>query len=282
MPATDPASYPIGTVIVHPDDDRNSQTARRRVAVDDSTHAGPYKGCRWERLTGVGIHDGGCDPVHSDAVVGWPVQPLAELAVVLVHEQDAEIQRLQRTNESLLAMLERMETLHITWRGPGGEEFHPDWCRECRVDKVRAGLGDLERQRDAWWNQRAAGAAEVRASREAWAIEADRLDVIATAARYYVQPDTCDGSDCDHDDEVCVHMDELYATADDAGAARQVPWLEAERERLLTIAARYAELSLAVADALHVSASTSSDDLIAMLDLPLYAGSDTTEGGAAR
>lgn len=83
VPAADPASYPIGTVVVHPDDDRNSPTARRRVAVDDSTHAGPYKGCRWERLTGVGVHDGGCDPIHSAAVVGWWVQPLAELAVVL-------------------------------------------------------------------------------------------------------------------------------------------------------------------------------------------------------
>lgn len=89
----------------------------------------------------------------------------------------AEIARLRGTNEALLAMLERMETLHVTWFGPDGEEYHPDWCRECRVDKVAAELADLESQRDAWWNQRAAELAEVRASREAWAIEAMGLDV---------------------------------------------------------------------------------------------------------
>lgn len=95
-------------------------------------------------------HPGGA--VHFDleadaAVVGWPVQPLAELAMALGHrdasapipdEQDAEIERLRSTNASLLAMLERMETLHVTWHGPDGEEYHPDWCRECRVDKALA------------------------------------------------------------------------------------------------------------------------------------------------
>lgn len=126
----------------------------------------------------------------------------------------------------------------------------------------------LEGERDGILTQLVRLAKEferVRASREAWAVEADRLDVIATAARYYAQPDTCDGSDCDHDDEVCVHMDELHATADDAGAARQVPWLQAERERLLTICAKGNDFVLAVAEALGMPASTSNDDLIAGL-----------------
>jgi hypothetical protein len=84
-PAESPAEDPHGTVRVHPDDDHMSPTARRRIAVDASDYCGPYEGCRWQRLTGVGIGDGGCDPLHSRDVAGWPVQPLAELAVVLGH-----------------------------------------------------------------------------------------------------------------------------------------------------------------------------------------------------
>lgn len=80
-----PAEDANGTVRVHPDDDRRDPAARRRIAVDDSDYCGPYEGCRWQRLTGVGIGDGGPDPLHSDDVAGWPVQSLAELAVVLGH-----------------------------------------------------------------------------------------------------------------------------------------------------------------------------------------------------
>lgn len=81
------AGDPVGTVRVHPGDNRFEPTARRRIAVDASDYAGPYEGCRWQRLTGVGIGGGGCDPLHSRDVAGWPVQPLAELAVVLGHPQ---------------------------------------------------------------------------------------------------------------------------------------------------------------------------------------------------
>jgi hypothetical protein len=83
--AGDAPGDPVGTVRVHPDDNRFDPTARRRIAVDAPDYAGPYEGCRWQRLTGVGTWDGGCDPLHSRDVAGWPVQPLAELAVVLGH-----------------------------------------------------------------------------------------------------------------------------------------------------------------------------------------------------
>lgn len=55
------------------------------------------------------------------------------------------------TVESLLAMLERMETTHVKFRGPDGEQIHPDWCRECRVtkaqrerDEARAAIADID------------------------------------------------------------------------------------------------------------------------------------------
>lgn len=124
----------------------------------------------------------------------------------------------------------------------------------------------LTRERDSALAKAARLADElsrVQESRLAWAIEADRLDVIAAAARYYVQPDTCDGSDCDHDDDVCVHMDELHATADDAEKARQVPWLEAERERLLKRCGKAGDFELDVAETLGASAGASNADLIA-------------------
>jgi hypothetical protein len=144
-----------------------------------------------------------------------------------------------------------------SWDGVNCEDYHDSEFPGSADAVLAVVVPALERL--------AAELAEVRASREAWAIKADRLDVIALAARYYVQPDTCDGSDCDHEDEVCVHMDELHATADDAGAARLVPWLEAERERLLTICAKGNDFVLAVAEALGMPASTSNDDLIAGL-----------------
>lgn len=40
---------------------------------------------------------------------------------------------------------ERMETQHVTFFVKDtGEEIHPDWCRECRVDKLRAELDALK------------------------------------------------------------------------------------------------------------------------------------------
>lgn len=93
--------------------------------------------------------------------------------------------------------------------------------------------------------------------------ELDRLAAIATAARYFVQPEGCKDMACDHDDDVCVRMETRFATADDAIAAAKVPWLEAERERLLGICAKYGDFTLAVAEALGLPASTSNDDLIA-------------------
>lgn len=152
IPATsDPAGDPIGTVRVHPDDDPKQWDARRVMFVSTRTER------PWWAIAGDPF---GLPAMSHDEVRSWQPQPLADLAVVLGHaEPSVDValrERLRATNESLLAMLERMETLHVTFTGPDGEELHPDWCRECRVAKVQAALGDLERQRDAWWNQRAA------------------------------------------------------------------------------------------------------------------------------
>lgn len=280
------AEDPVGTVRIHFDDNPKNPNARRRIAVDATDYCGPYEGCRWQRLTGVANDHLGSDPVHSDSVMGWPIQPLAEVALVLGHPkpripvdlavvygfelgqrdvystlldlcgfvEDGELSaagsadndlaaeradavmefislakgsmlprkllpvdprptvdgdlreraedlwssldwtlwghglgdvlrermadtmlaalpaadldqalqlmqawkerrgypvmheqfaQLRATNKSLLAMLERMETQHVTFFGPDGEEFHPDWCRECRVDKARAELDEV-------------------------------------------------------------------------------------------------------------------------------------------
>jgi hypothetical protein len=85
IPATTAAEDPIGTVRIHFHDNPKSPDARRRIAVDASDYCGPYEGCRWQRLTGVANDHLGSDPVHSDHVAGWPIQPLAEVALVLGH-----------------------------------------------------------------------------------------------------------------------------------------------------------------------------------------------------
>lgn len=105
--------------------------------------------------------------IHPNEFGGYDVDygDFADIALAVVQpvleHQAAEVQQLRAANASLLAMLERMETLHVTFHGPDGEEYHPDWCRECRVDKVRAELADM------------------RASREAWAMEATSQDGLA-------------------------------------------------------------------------------------------------------
>jgi hypothetical protein len=94
--------------------------------------------------------------------------------------------------------------------------------------------------------------AMVRASREAWAIEADRLDVIATAAEYHTGPEECCDSECDHlhddegnftgtDGEWCPHVEMRHATAEDAIEAHKVPLLEAQIETMDREAAADAE-----------------------------------------
>lgn len=235
---------PVGTVRVHPDDDRLNPGSRRRIAVDASDYAGPYEGCRWQRLTGVGVGDGGCDPLHSRDVAGWPVQPLAELAVVLGHpavdgdlrerlvdavldvlahgdvatqqegserladvmlaivrpvleRQGAEIAdhsraaeidegtkaELAEENAGLCAEVARLAAELASERAvyadsPGDRLWHDadqTWWRRAEDGRLVRGeaplevkrltrerddaltaLDDLERQRDAWWNQRAA------------------------------------------------------------------------------------------------------------------------------
>ncbi|GGI83762.1 hypothetical protein GCM10011581_21220 [Saccharopolyspora subtropica] len=73
--ATDqPATDPTGTVRVHPDDDPADPAARRFIRTIDGG---------WSSLT----HPPGSAPaaVPSDAVRGWPRQPLADLALRLGH-----------------------------------------------------------------------------------------------------------------------------------------------------------------------------------------------------
>lgn len=87
----DPRTDPIGTVRVHPADDPTKVNVRRRIAVEDFDNAGPYVGARWERLTssrfeGTGSLVEGCDPVHSDDVKTWPIQPWTSLVAVLHYE----------------------------------------------------------------------------------------------------------------------------------------------------------------------------------------------------
>jgi hypothetical protein len=80
---------------------------------------------------------------------GGYVPHYGELVDIVLAEVRPEMERLLAANESLLAMLERMETQHVTFSGPSGEEIHPDWCRECRVDKVRASLTRVAREFDS-------------------------------------------------------------------------------------------------------------------------------------
>lgn len=119
--------------------------------------------------------------IHPNEFGGYDVDygDFADIALAVVQpvleHQAAEVQQLRAANASLLAMLERMETLHVTFHGPDGEEYHPDWCRECRVDNVRAELDDVLRQRDDWWNQRAAECDEARQDRDAARRERDEM-----------------------------------------------------------------------------------------------------------
>jgi hypothetical protein len=90
-----------------------------------------------------------------------------------------------------------------------------------------------------------------------------KLAAIADAARYYDRPADCDGSECFHDDDVCVNLETRYATTEDALAAARVPRLEADVDRLLKRTAKLGDLELTVAEALGLSPATSTDDLIA-------------------
>jgi hypothetical protein len=90
-----------------------------------------------------------------------------------------------------------------------------------------------------------------------------KLAAIADAARYYDRPADCDGSDCFHDDDVCVNLETRYATTEDALAAARVPRLEADVDRLLKRTAKLGDLELAIGEALGLSASAGTDDLIA-------------------
>lgn len=67
-------------------------------------------------------------------------------------DSQAQVTALLTTIDSLQKTLERMETEHVDWRGPDGAKRHPDWCRECRVNRIMSGvnraLAELERHID--------------------------------------------------------------------------------------------------------------------------------------
>lgn len=55
-------------------------------------------------------------------------------------DSQAQITELLTRTESLQKAVERFETEHVDFIGPDGEKFHPDWCRECRVDRIMSGV----------------------------------------------------------------------------------------------------------------------------------------------
>lgn len=55
-----------------------------------------------------------------------------------IDQERKKVRELTANADALLNMLNRMETQHIEFHGPDGQVFHPDWCRECRIDQVRA------------------------------------------------------------------------------------------------------------------------------------------------
>lgn len=67
-------------------------------------------------------------------------------------DSQAQITELLRINQSLQTTIERMNTQHVTFYGPGGKEMHPEWCPECRMTKVmdgvRKALDELDRHID--------------------------------------------------------------------------------------------------------------------------------------
>ena len=87
----------------------------------------------------------------------WLSLRLAMTTIAIVKEStedsQAQITALLKTVESLQETCGHMETEHVDWFGPDGEKMHPDWCRECRVDRIMYGvnraLAELERHMEA-------------------------------------------------------------------------------------------------------------------------------------
>lgn len=81
---------------------------------------------------------------------GYEPQAVAEQIVKdhvkpMLAERVAEAERDRAERNAVAAMLEQMETQHVTWTVEGRpEEIHPDWCRECRVDRLTAALAVLQ------------------------------------------------------------------------------------------------------------------------------------------
>lgn len=85
--------------------------------------------------------------VQWENVLSSVIPEQAEVNCASPHSVANHIKRLQD-------MLERMETRHITWTGPDGNETHPDWCRECRVEAAyKKALNDAADKLLAIWAQ---------------------------------------------------------------------------------------------------------------------------------
>lgn len=146
------ASDPIGTVRVHPDDDPMKPAVRRRIKVESSDYSGPYERACWERLTstfrkGSLFGQEGTDPVQSEYVLTWPVQPWWQVAAVLElpsAQEDAQtlVKRRAEVREGWLDFLiEVMGSSHMS-----GSEVVAS--REQIADRITTAVLLLERQRD--------------------------------------------------------------------------------------------------------------------------------------
>lgn len=98
----------------------------------------------------------GSNPDPEALLQRWLSLQLAATRVAVMAgttpDSQAQITGLLTTIESLQHVAENMGTEHITWHDMTGVEYHPDWCRECRVtvimDGVHKALDELERHID--------------------------------------------------------------------------------------------------------------------------------------
>jgi hypothetical protein len=219
IPSTDSGNDPIGTVRIEQLDAGHSVWQ----------HTGGTPGNEWMCVWSTAHGNEGCTLLPED-VAGFLIAGAVPGTPAAASTGDGAA----RLVDSLLTGLERRDA-----------EIADHW-RAAEVDESTK--AELAKENITL----RAEVAELRASREAWAIEADRLDVITTAAEYHTGPEECCDSECDHlhddegnftgtDGEWCPHVEMRHATAEDAIEAHKVPLLEARIETLDREAAADAE-----------------------------------------
>lgn len=147
-----PEQDPIGTVRIHPDDDPLVFHARRRIKMEASDYSGPYEGCCWDRLTTT-FREGspfgleGTDPVTSEYVVSWPVQPWWQLAAAL---------ELPVGREEHPTLKERRMELREEWQRILSDNLGSSYLSQTEVTSAKKALArtitevvlQVERERD--------------------------------------------------------------------------------------------------------------------------------------